>query len=83
MNTQIRTLLAAHGGLSSSATSISNDADLYRAGLKSHACVELMLALEEAFNVEFSDEMLTRATFRSVAAIERAVSMLRHETLPV
>jgi acyl carrier protein len=81
MNARIRALLAACGGLSADAASISNDSDLYSAGLKSHACVELMLALEEAFDVEFSDEMLTRATFRSVASIEKTVSALRQKAL--
>lgn len=76
MNGKIRQLIASYGGLDADVANISEDADLYRIGLKSHACVELMLALEEAFDIEFSDEMLTRATFRSIAAIEKAVSTL-------
>ena len=81
MNARIRQLISSYAGLSSDIGSISDDADLYRVGLKSHACVELMLALEESFQIEFSDEMLTRATFRSVGAIERAVATLRREAL--
>jgi acyl carrier protein len=77
MNTKIRQLISSYGGLSTDIGGLSDDADLYRVGLKSHACVELMLALEDSFQVEFSDEMLTRATFRSIGAIERAVAVLR------
>jgi len=81
MNAKIRQLIASYAGLSAPIAEISDDADLYRFGLKSHACVELMLALEDAFGVEFTDELLTRATFRSVGAIERAMASLNAEVL--
>jgi len=76
MKARIRQLIASFGGLSTDVQNVQDDADLYRVGLKSHACVELMLALEDEFQIEFSDEMLTRATFRSVNAIEKAVEAL-------
>jgi acyl carrier protein len=47
--------------------------DLYRAGMTSHATVTVMLALEEAFGIEFPEQMLRRSTFASFAAIEEAV----------
>jgi acyl carrier protein len=53
--------------------------DLYRAGMTSHATVTVMLALEEAFGVEFPEEMLRRSTFSSFAAMEQAVSGLLAE----
>jgi acyl carrier protein len=71
----IRELIAAHAGLPAG-LSIEEDADLYRAGMKSFASVQLMLALEEAFEIEFPEEMLTRATFRSVSSMARAVEEL-------
>ena len=53
---------------------LADDADLYAAGLTSHATVDLMLALEEAFDVEFPDSLLRRRTFSSVDAIAEALT---------
>lgn len=56
--------------------SLADDADLYRAGMTSHASVQVMLGLEEAFDVEFAEDMLTPDTFASIAAIGRAIEVL-------
>lgn len=72
---QIRELVIAHAGLPAGAE-LSDDTDLYRAGMKSFSSVQLMLALEESFGLEFPEEMLNRATFRSIGAIGRAVGAL-------
>jgi acyl carrier protein len=72
----VREVLAAHGRLPVPAQSVGVDDDLYRAGLTSHASDGLMLALEEAFDVEFPDRMLTRAVFESVRSITAAVTEL-------
>jgi len=76
MNAQIRDLLKQHGGLSVDVATLSDDADLYRAGLTSFASVQLMLGLEDAFDIEFPDSMLNRATFGSIKGMERAVGQL-------
>ncbi len=76
MNTEIRALVAEHAGLPTGVDELPDHADLYRAGMKSFASVQLMLALEEQFGIEFPEEMLTRATFRSIASIQEAVSKL-------
>jgi acyl carrier protein len=55
---------------------LSVDADLYDAGLTSHASVNLMLALEERFDIEFPDSMLQRRAFESLAAIRAAIEQL-------
>lgn len=81
MNSSIRELVSIHAGLSTGAGELPDDADLYRAGMKSFASVQLMLALEDAFGIEFPEEMLTRDTFRSIAAIQQAVSALAGEDL--
>ena len=41
--------------------------------MTSLASVNVMLALEGEFNIEFPDQMLNRSVFASVAAIEAAV----------
>jgi len=76
MNERIRRVVAANGRLPVDVASLSDDASLYEAGMTSHASVNLMLALENEFDVEFPDEMLTRSAFESIAAIEAALSKL-------
>jgi acyl carrier protein len=44
--------------------------------MTSHASVNVMLALEGEFDIEFPDAMLTRAVFSSIAAIRTAVDSL-------
>jgi acyl carrier protein len=55
---------------------LPDDGDLYQAGMTSHASVNLMLALENEFDVEFPDHMLKRSVFESVAAIAAALDEL-------
>ncbi len=76
MNETIRTLLAKLGGLPVSVDTVADDADLYAAGLSSFASVQLMLGLEEAFDIEFPDHLLNRKSFASVAAIESTVKSI-------
>ncbi len=73
IDAQIRAILDQHGRLSRAAAGLLPDADLYQAGMSSHASVNVMLALEGAFDVEFPDRMLTRSAFQSIAAIRGAV----------
>ena len=71
LDTTIREVLEAHGRLSSRAATLNDDDDLYQRGLSSHASVNVMLALEDAFDVEFPDSLLRRDTFRSVGGDPR------------
>ncbi|WP_036725452.1 acyl carrier protein [Patulibacter minatonensis] len=72
----IRQALAGHAGMDADAGSIARDADLYDAGMSSHASVNVMLAVEEAFDVEFPDELMVRGTFRTIETIAAAVAQL-------
>jgi len=75
---QIRTVLREHGRLSKPVEQLAVNDDLYQAGMTSHASVNVMLALESAFDIEFSDHMLKRSVFSSVASIRDAVAELAH-----
>ncbi|MBU3887760.1 MULTISPECIES: acyl carrier protein [Methylosinus] len=75
----IRRLVDEQGRLSKAATAIGDDADLYAAGLTSFAAVQLMLALEETFDVEFPDHMLNRRSFSSISAIAGCLHELKGE----
>jgi len=74
LNATIKMLLARTGRLAVDVNLLADDQDLYSAGLTSFATVQLMLALEEAFDVEFPERMLNRRTFASIGAIEACVS---------
>lgn len=76
MMEKIRELIEQHAGIPLGSHEITDETDLYRAGMKSFASVQLMLALEETFEIEFPEEMLNRATFRSAGSIARAVEQL-------
>jgi acyl carrier protein len=76
-DTKIRTILKEHGRLSKDADSLDANADLYQAGMTSHASVNVMLALEGEFDVEFPDAMLKRNVFNSIASISAALSELQ------
>jgi acyl carrier protein len=72
----IRAILQEHTRLQVEVDSLTDEADLYAAGLSSFATVHLMLALEEKFDVEFPDRLLNRKSFESVAAIRAALTEL-------
>ena len=73
VQTRVRDLLKEARCLPADTETLANDADLYAAGLSSHATVNLMLALEEAFDIEFPDRLLRRQTFSSIDAIAEAL----------
>ena len=77
MTPDIRQILQDHARLSTDAATIDEQADLYQAGMTSHASVNVMLALEDAFDIEFPDSMLKRGVFESIAAIGEAVRTIR------
>jgi len=74
----VKDILAKHGRLTIDAYSLSDDSDLYNAGLTSLATVGLMLALEEEFDIEFPDTMLSRKTFSSIESINDAIDELKN-----
>lgn len=74
----IKTILAKHARLSADVSTLNDDSDLYTAGLTSLTTVNLMLALEDHFNVEFPEKMLVRKTFQSIRALSDAVEELRN-----
>jgi len=70
----IRRIVGAYGRLPVDAERLADDDDLYLAGMTSHASVSVMLALEDAFDLEFPDEMLTRDVFGSINSMANAIT---------
>jgi acyl carrier protein len=56
---------------------VESSTDLYRAGMTSYASVVLMIALENEFDLEFPDAMLSRNVFESIDSITAAIETLR------
>lgn len=79
MTDQIRAVIRDHARLSVDVETLADEDDLYSAGMTSHASVSLMLALEDAFGIEFPDRMLKRSVFESVASIRAALLELQAE----
>jgi acyl carrier protein len=77
MHDEIRRVLAAYARLPVDPFALEDNADLYQYGMTSHASVNVMLALEDAFDLEFPDEMLTRDVFESINSMAAAISSLQ------
>lgn len=77
MEDRIRDILGRCGRLSIPARDVAADDNLYDAGLSSLATVSVMLAIEEEFDVEFPDSLLTRRSFESVVALAGVVARLK------
>ncbi len=73
LDERIRAVLVEHARLAADAGGLTVDADLYQAGMSSHASVNVMLALESALDIEFPDELLKRSAFASIASIRTAI----------
>lgn len=72
----IRGILGEHGKLRIEPDDLDVTTNLYGAGLTSHASVNVMLALEDEFDVEFPERLLKRSTFESIANLSDALESL-------
>lgn len=72
----IREIVRDYGRLGVDVNQLSDTADLYRAGLTSHATISLMLALEDSFDVEFPATAMRKSTFTSIAAMRQVIDDL-------
>jgi acyl carrier protein len=77
LRNEVREVLAVHARIPDGIDSLDDGADLFQAGMSSHASVGVMLALEDAFDVEFPDNMLKRGVFESVTSISLAIGELQ------
>ena len=73
---EVRRILGEHARLAVDAATLADDDDLYAAGMTSHASVTIMLACEDAYDVEFSQAQLKKSTFASIASIAAALAEL-------
>jgi acyl carrier protein len=76
---RIRRVIEQYAKVNVDVATLDEHADLYQAGMTSHASVNLMLGLENEFDVEFPDRMLTRSMFESIASIRKGLQELAAE----
>jgi acyl carrier protein len=62
--------------LADHADGLGEDESLFDRGLDSFGSVQLMLALEEKYNIEFPDHLLNRRSFSTIRTIRETVSSL-------
>lgn len=79
LNAEIRWVLNQAAQLPLDAAELDDHADLYLTGLSSQASVEVMLELEDRFEIEFPAHMFKRSVFASIAAIAAAVVELKKQ----
>ncbi len=79
MNEDIRAILASSGRLAVPVGTLDDDADLFAAGLDSLAIVNVLMSIEEMFDIEFPEHLLSRKSFSSIGNLSRAVAELRAE----
>jgi len=77
MKQKIQRIVKENAGLGAGYENIGDSTDLYQAGMTSYASVVLMIALENEFDIEFPDGMLSRSVFESVDRIAEAIESLQ------
>ena len=73
----IRRLIDEKGNLATPARDLALGADLFRVGLTPFTAIQLMLALEKEFGVEFPKQMLNRRCMSSINAIRSCICELQ------
>ncbi|MGX9297202.1 acyl carrier protein [Tsukamurella paurometabola] len=76
MDEAIRSIVAAHGRLTRPIAEIAGGDDLFALGLTSHAAVNVMLAIEDRFTIEFPDASMTKNTFSTLDSLAATVREL-------
>jgi len=77
---RIRAILKENARLPLNIDTLSDEQNLYDAGMSSHSTVNVMLALEDEFDVEFPARLLRRSVFSSIANICNAINELCDST---
>lgn len=76
MRSEIRRILAENGRLAVPVEQLDDRSDLFAAGLDSLAIVNVLMNLEETFDIELPDEKLSRRSFASIRTIQSVVEEL-------
>lgn len=75
MEKRIRKVLKQYGNLDIDIDLLGKDSDLYEAGLSSHSSVAVMLGLENEFNLEFPEDVLSKQMFSSINNLRKTINL--------
>lgn len=78
---RVEKIVRENAGLGAAYENVNPATDLYQAGMTSYASVALMIALENEFDIEFPDGMLSRSVFESIDSITAAICCLEQASL--
>ncbi|MFT3929322.1 MAG: acyl carrier protein [Spongiibacteraceae bacterium] len=73
---EIRNIVIEEAQLRIDAQTISDTTDLDDAGITSLGRMNVILALEDRFQITFPDEMMTRKNFASITAVSKTINAL-------
>lgn len=76
MRDRVRTIVGSLNLLPVPVDGLSDEDNLFDAGMTSFGSVQLMLAVEEEFDIEFPNSLLTRKTFATLGGLMSAVEQL-------
>ncbi|WP_323122775.1 acyl carrier protein [Burkholderia alba] len=77
MKDELRTIIKGVAHLEVPIDTVADGDDLYEAGLSSLNTIQLLLAIENHFNLEIPDELLSRQLFQSIDSLAGAVTQLQ------
>lgn len=72
----IAEIVVSHGKLPHAAADLRPDADLFDLGMSSYNAVQIMMALEERYDIRFPDELLRKEHFATLGRLASAVRSL-------
>ena len=70
----IREVLKSSARLAVDSATFGDDDNLYQRGLTSHAVVNVLMGIEDKFDIEFPNDLLRRDTFESVNSLRAALA---------
>jgi len=73
---EVRRIVASYGRLSVDLDGVGPEDNLYLLGMTSHATLNIVMAIEETFDIEYPEDLLDRSIFESLSAMEAAISGL-------
>jgi acyl carrier protein len=79
MRDRVRAIVGSMNLLPVPVDGLSDQDNLFDAGMTSFGSVQLMMAIEEEFDIEFPNSLLTRKTFATLGGLISAVEQLVSE----
>lgn len=76
MRDRVRAIVASMNLIPVPLDGLTDQDNLFDAGMTSFGSVQLMMAIEEEFDIEFPNSLLTRKTFATLDGLNAAVEQL-------